>query len=123
MKNKKIYLIGVTTLFLLVGIFYWFQIRPSQIKHDCSWVENHSEAKPAIPAMTESELRDKGMIHDCTKSYQSIFINNRYKPACESNNQQLIEEYKIAREVIPAKSWWRATNPTEYQFCLHDKGL
>lgn len=122
MKKKKIItLTGIMLLFAF--LFYWHEIRPAQIKHDCSWVKNHSATIPAIPAMTESELKSKSMIQDCTKGYKSIFADKINNSLCESNNQRLIEEYKTPRDAIPAKSWWESASPQEYQFCLHNKGL
>lgn len=64
MTLKKSYLIG-TILLLFSGLFYWYQIHPAQIKHECSWVKQESEAKPAIPAMTKEQLIEKGIIRSC----------------------------------------------------------
>jgi len=60
-KPYKIFL----ALFLIVATwFYWFEVRPSRIKHSCSWVERYEEAKPEQLAMTEEELEEKGMLRD-----------------------------------------------------------
>lgn len=122
-KNRNLFL-KVILFGIILGGFYWFQFRPAQIKHDCSWMEERSESIPAKPAMTETELRDKGMIQDCTKDSDSpnMFIRMN-KVACEQTNQQLIDEYKSPRDAVPSKSSWRRAASYEYQFCLHDKGL
>ncbi len=121
--------------FLLIGsfLFYWYQIRPAQIKHECSWIKKHSDAIPARPAMTETELRTKGLIRTCptptitpAEGYmpleqRRIFFLNLF--SCENDNKQVIAEYKNAKPAVPAKDWYEAATKEEYTFCLHDKGL
>lgn len=69
-ENKNRIFLILLVLFLISGWFYWFQFRPAQIKHDCSWVQ----------------------IEDGS---------GRWRPAIERMSSQI----------------------TEYEFCLHDKGL
>jgi hypothetical protein len=71
--NKKILLLGATiiVIILLTG-FYWFQVRPSQIKHDCSWVKMHDNAVPARPAMTKEELIRNGIIRSCNNEIEAL---------------------------------------------------
>jgi hypothetical protein len=45
--------------------FYWYSIRPSQIKQACSWVKKHSNAIQARKGMTQEELKSKGLIKAC----------------------------------------------------------
>ncbi|MDO8570570.1 MAG: hypothetical protein Q7R97_03215 [Candidatus Daviesbacteria bacterium] len=132
-ENRNRILLTLLIFFLISGWFYWFQFRPSQIRHDCSWVKHTTDAIPAKPAMNEEELKVKELIKTCTKDetnqkttgYQSIFsgtgITQYYE--CDRRNKNTIEEYKTARPTVSAKDWWRAALPAEYQFCLHDKGL
>lgn len=62
-KGKVIFL---TICFLSFAVlFVWFAVRPSYIKHNCSWVKKHADYIPAIPAMTKEELVSKGIIRSC----------------------------------------------------------
>lgn len=121
-ENKKKILLTLLSLLLLVAWFYWFQYRPAQIKHDCSWIKRHSDAIPARPTMTETELRTKGVIRDCTNVYNDSFSNIDHL-LCQDQNNKIIESYKQIKPAEPAKDWWVATSDEEYKFCLRDKGL
>lgn len=104
-KNK----FGVLFILLIgVGFFYWFQVRPAQIKHDCSWVQRHQNSIPAEPGLTQEEI-DK----ECNKTYENSFLK---KLACGLSPRS-------STPAIPAKDWWGPATPQEYSFCLHDKGL
>lgn len=124
MRNKPFLLLVLISLFL--G-FYWYEIRPAKIRHDCSWVKVVEEGAPPRPAMTEDELRQKGLLEDCSKWYKSIFEGNEFaagfRSSCEDENKRKIEEYKTPREAISPKEWWRKAREEEYKFCLHDKGV
>ena len=88
------------------GLFYWYQIRPAQIKHDCSWVRHYKPGKPAEPPMTETELSEKGIIKSCD-------LNDIKSPSPPS----WLDKYGESLLII------RSRCEEEYKFCLHDKGL
>ena len=100
------------------GLFYWFQLRPAEIKRGCSWVEKHTEA---IPEVTQSDI-DKAKV-DATAM----------KKARESEGEtsiQSIVEWKLSRlaaesphPVISSKTSYVPADPAEYSFCLHSHGL
>jgi hypothetical protein len=58
---------SIVILFILLatGLFYWYQWRPAQIKHQCSWVAMHSDAKPGRPALTKDQLLAMHKIRSC----------------------------------------------------------
>lgn len=141
-KRFNVNKLGLVLLAVVItgGLFYWFQLRPAQIKHDCSWVKQTSPFQPAVPPMNEEELFKKGIINDCSLSGGAQllqFANNQtnsnmfVKPvsgltiprSCEEANQRKIEEYKNGKPAIPSKEWWIPASEDEYKFCLHDKGL
>lgn len=102
-KNKVLFIL--LSLLLTFGWFYWFQLRPTQIRHDCSWVKRHNDAIPAQEAKTkEQQIKEWG---------------DRYNP----NNPYMIPTDVPFRPAQPAKDWWKPASPQEYSFCLHDKGL
>lgn len=127
--KKGIYAFSVVVVLLLItGVsFYWNEIRPAKIKHDCSWVRKTSPAKPAEPAMTEDQLRAKGMLEDCSRWNFEDVQNNPFmgtlRKNCESENKKKIEDYRYGKAAVPAKEWWVKAEEEEYKFCLHDKGL
>lgn len=121
----KYVLSALTVLVLLViggVLFYWFQYRPAQIRHDCSWVKVHSDGTPARPAMKEAELKAQNLIKDCSNTYTSIFGNNTTN-SCENNNQAVVEAYSKPQPAVSPSDSWRKATTSEYNFCLHDKGL
>lgn len=131
-KTRYINKLGVGLLIVSIsgGLFYWFQLRPAQIKHDCSWVRHYDPGKSAEPAMTENQLWEKGLLKDCSgltdKSGGSTWVSrlNLFgKDYCESENKKKIEEYKNGKPAVPPKEWWEPADEDEYRFCLHDKGL
>jgi hypothetical protein len=116
--------------------FYWYSIRPSQIKQACSWV---TKTKPAIAyraAMTVAEMQEKGMLQTCEKSARPIpetgvnfsesfeehRINVIYN-GCLEDNKKAIAKYTKEQVAVPAKSYQERATKEEYTFCLHDKGL
>jgi len=104
---------------VLVGsLFYWFQLRPAKIRHDCSWIRHYEEAKPASLGTSEKELWQNGTLKDCSEEPESIFIES----FCESRNKRIINEAK-PKPAEPEKEWYSKATKEEYQFCLHDNGL
>jgi len=121
--------------FLFVGVlllissavlaFYWFQIRPAQIKHDCSWVKKHEDAVAEKPGMTMEELQANNILKDCSNlpSYSGGVIAPLYNSFdCNRENVLVTDKYlKVPGK--PAKDWVEKATDEEYKFCLHDKGL
>lgn len=123
----------VLLLIFLIGSFYWYGYRPSQIKQECSWVKKHQDAISAIPAKTEKELMTEGIIKNCiletdpklsglSAVEKFAFLMSRKIVLC-SDNQKIIDEYKNPRPEVPAKNWLEKATNSEYLFCLHSRGL
>ena len=88
-KFWKIFFIIIGSLIIL-GIlgfcFYWFEYRPSKIKHDCSWVKQHQNYWPGI----SREKADKDNT-ECTKArqdYKNKNPNNHFTDLICDNNEQ-----------------------------------
>lgn len=115
----------IVVLCALSALFYWYEIRPTQIKHDCSWVKKIEEVIPAKPAMNEDELRVNGHLESCKDEVikPNSMFSNLFRDDCVSKNERTIEEYKTSRPAVPEKESWRQASGDEYKFCLHDKGL
>lgn len=131
--KKQILLVSLISTTFLAGLFYWYQVRPSQIKHSCSWVKVTEPAIPSYPMMNEEQLREKGMLRSCQSTSLELVqevrneilkeINVSRKRVCEDSNRKIIDEYSLARDAVPEKISWRKSTNEEYSFCLHDKGL
>jgi hypothetical protein len=128
----------LSILFLSIGAtfigFYWYSIRPSQIKQECSWV---TKTKPAIvyrAAMTTDEMQKKGMLKTCKKSplssgepqFSREFLERRSEVlynGCLADNKKAIAKYTKEQPAIPAKEYKDRATEEEYVFCLHKNGL
>lgn len=138
-KYSKIVIpLGVVSFIILGGLFYWYEYRPSRIKHDCSWVKFTEGGQAERPALTEAELKAKGLLKDCAKlkeqseripaanSFSTKLLDEAIQKEsdnCLADNKWTVEDYKTTKPEIPSKEKWREATSQEYQFCLHDKGL
>lgn len=131
----KKYLLLIAFLLIILSLsFYWFAWRPTQIKHDCSWIKWARAAVPARPAMTANEVKEKGLLKDCTLptpkpnkisiEVEKFWADLNIPPeTCEQSNKKVIDEYSKPSEAIPAKEGRKKSTDEEYKFCLRDKGL
>jgi len=91
----------------LIGSFYWFQWRPTRIRHDCSWGKKHSNAIMEITQEQYEECRNK-----CpAKTFGEMIKLSSF---CFCDNPRLAQ---------PAKDWWEPASNRQYDFCIHEKGL
>lgn len=123
--NKKNILGSVLLLTIASGLFYWYEIRPAKIRHDCSWVKQTSPAISGRPAMTVEELTREGKLQNCdlNQNNQNEWWVNRSISLCEAHNEALIKEYSVPVQAQPVKEWWEEARPEEYKLCLHSQGL
>ena len=102
----KLSLIIIFILILGFG-FYWFQLRPVQIKHDCSWVKKHSDA----------------IIEVTQEQYNKCCEDNPQDKEYFSNSYSCFHLCELPRSAQPAKDWWEPASKIQYDFCIHEKGL
>ncbi len=119
---------GLLLIIVSLGLFYWYEIRPAKIKHDCSWIKQHSDVIPEKQPMTKEELLNTGLIEDCDKKYpdneySTKTFGNISKELCQKKVKSVINEYSSFKPYEPAKDWEVKASNKEYEFCLHDKGL
>lgn len=104
--------IVIISLVILSFSFYWFQLRPTNIKKRCSWITEMQKGSPFIPAfpgVTKEEAEKKNI--ECNKK-QTFF-------GCNYSEES-------PRQAIPAgqdKEVTRRTSDSEYKNCLRDNGL
>ncbi|KKP43043.1 MAG: hypothetical protein UR31_C0011G0026 [Parcubacteria group bacterium GW2011_GWA2_33_14] len=105
-------------IFIIGGYFYWFQLRPAKIKHDCSWVQKHADTVPELTQDQHNECIDQCNSKPTTTNIPITGAINFNKfvstPFCNCPNPRPYE---------PAKNWWERANKNQYDFCIHEKGL
>ncbi len=109
---KQNYLkIGIVLILIFVigGVFYWYELRPAKIKHDCSWIERYSDA---IPERTQAQYDQCIMLRNIKPPSGSAFADFVNSSFCETSHP-----------AEPAKSWWERSSKQYYDFCIHEKGL
>ncbi len=108
----------VILIITIGGWFYWYGLRPAQIKHDCSWVKKHAGEWAEITQEKYDE---------CCKIQNSITppsFNNTKTSSLFSNlvnSRQCFCEKPHAYR--PAIDWYEPASTTYYAFCIHEKGL
>ena len=96
---------SVLIIFSIIGgWFYWSQWRPSNIRHDCSWIKHHSDPDPGV-SIEEAAKKTR----DCLAKLN----DNPFKDVCNFNS----------RDPQPAKDWYEPSTNQEYQFCLRNHGI
>jgi hypothetical protein len=116
---NKTFIFTVLALILLGGLFYWFAYRPTQIRHDCSWVKRVNPSTPIQPAITKEDV-------EASKIKYNECINERKNRGdlfkglfCDS----LLKQERPIIFATPETYWYAKANQNEYNFCIHEKGL
>ena len=110
-KIKAILPISIVILFVLGLAFYWYEWRPTQIRHDCSWVKRHADAIPARLGKTKEEFDkcEEELVNNPNVRFPYLEALSKCGPTAEPAQ--------------PEKNWWEEANKNEYDFCIHEKGL
>lgn len=107
-ENKEIVII---VLVLILGAFYWFQLRPVQIKKECSWF---TEITPADVGITkeQAEINKKAFTEQCNENAKLTPLSCfRLKKDTEARLPQ------------SGKTEIREATKGEYDSCLRRNGL
>lgn len=107
-ENKKIVIVLVVILGLL---FYWFQIRPINIKKNCSWV---TETIPADPGVTKEQAELNKKSFDEQQCGKEKLISSR----CFQLKTDTVE-----RLPQPERKEITEATEKEYNLCLRQNGL
>jgi len=111
MEKLKQYKYIILIVLIVLGLdFYWHQVRPTWIMHECSWVK---EVNPATldGGLYEQYLREKNV--DLSYSH---YLQERKPSSLRMNGS-------TSTPVQPEQVVSRHANKSEYDFCLHDNGL
>jgi|GEM_PF-3335682 len=113
--------IVIVVLVILAGVFYWFQIRPTQIKKECSWTTETYEADSGI-TKEQAEINKK--------IYENCVENNW---DCDTSGVVGVEQPVLGRLSLEYITKERAPSPAttekeeaseeEYNTCLRSRGL
>lgn len=115
-------------LIVLFLTFYWFQLRPAHIRQECSWVKRSSDFVPAVTQEQADKLNE-----ECIKQHEEDYNNYIQSGDKASLKNYVARKYREdGYESIcntqpslekPEKEWYEPANQSEYQFCLHSRGL
>ncbi len=107
----------VIIIITIGGWFYWYGLRPAQIKHDCSWVKKHA----GVWAEITQEQYNKCCENQKTNA---SYFNNLNT---SSNFEKLVITPSCFCEkphaYRPAIDWYEPATSAHYSFCIHEKGL
>lgn len=127
--NKIFYRSGIFLVLLVVFtcVFYWYEYRPTRIRHDCSWVKVVDPVVPAVPAITKEDVNEGIKKHnECmneNKPKYTIGDGKVHFDLSEVHCRDIIlSEHPLIPE-IPENIWYRKASKDEYNFCIYEKGL
>jgi len=109
MKTNQITIIVVTLVSVLGVAFYWYEFRPAQIRQECSLVKKYSDF---VPGLTQ-EQADKENVQCLQGKNDDSRVFNKYK-VCDK---------KTPYPAHPAKTWDEPASTSQYQSCIHSRGL
>ena len=135
MEKLKQYKYIILIVLIFFGIdFYWYQIRPARIMHSCSWVKETLASIPMDPGITKEQAASNlASYNKCRASYPQKPIESSSKSGglnslldsvilpdqCDALNVK----YKAPTPAQPERIIYNPASKTQYDFCLHDKGL
>lgn len=100
----------IIVLVLIIGSFYWTQVRPVQIKKDCS---SFTETIPADVGVTkeQADLMNKNGLEKCNELNE---LGTGIPCLLDDNKERLPQ---------PVKQVVREATKSEYALCLRRNGL
>ncbi len=128
-KNRKYILIAILVPTVLGVLFYWFEYRPTKIRHDCSWTKEYKIAKPAEPGngvTIEEYNRSKEDWQKCIDKSEDgkiVSLTKRYRSLYAGACGKLLKDYIPPKPAEPADDWYEPATKDEYSFCIKENGL
>lgn len=112
-KIKDYKIIIIVGLVILGGAFYWFQIRPTTIKRNCSWFTEIIKADPGITKEQAEINKIKLNNGECSNSEGRLTSFSCY----------MLEKDTKERPPQPEKEVTNEATKNEYDMCLRQNGL
>jgi hypothetical protein len=126
-KKYKEWIFGAVLIVLILGgSFYWFQLRPAEIKTECSWVPQYVAA---VPGVTQEQIdAQQTAYNNCVKKYPTkcgtgqVYLGSicHVAPQCAGMPTGYDEDPHAA---VPAQTTYIPTDEATYTFCLQSHGL
>lgn len=110
-KPAKI-LVSLILFSVVATTFYWFELRPSTIRKNCSWIHEQS---PEIKAISG----DESVIVPNTSNLDL----NTWEGLNAEAEAKLMMRKKVGSSAVSAMDYWRKSTSKEYDFCLRSNGL
>ncbi len=113
MFNNKV--LVVTSLVLVVGLwFYWFALRPVNIRKECSLIKG-------VKSLTQKDSTNT-TIYDTSSTFLERY-NSFMADTCETNNAKIRATYNLPNNAIPSNECWREATQEQYTNCIHRNGI
>ena len=121
--------VAIISVVILGGLFFWFQIRPAEIKKECSWVEKQTSA---VAEVTQAQAdQAKIDLAACQKTYPNhktiydalIPNNGGYQGMPSPECSALDLAAQGPHPAVPSRNYYVAADSAQYSFCLHSHGL
>ncbi len=117
-ENKNVLIIVVIILGLA---FYWFQLRPTNIKKSCSWTTEQIEADAGITKeQAEQNIDSFKNKCDITKTYSTGYQGLGKVQSVECF---LLQSNSTERPPKPEREEVSEATKNEYDMCLREHGL
>lgn len=115
-KPNGISVLVILVLLVATSSFYWYELRPSEIRKECSWITDRKPDVLAVMEVTQEEADRK---------------NAENKAKCESGDSGFLHEIICEQVVVPrtykpaqqGEEYVRASTREEYATCLRHNGL
>jgi len=117
MNNYKpiiIKLFLLVIILIVIFVLYWFALRPSFIKKECSWTISKTELIPPFAGITQEQADE--MNKDCLLNQDNSSDVYKYFKCGEVKAQP-------PRSATPSKKIKRPSTDDEYKRCLRHHGL
>lgn len=124
-KNR----LKVCIVILAVFAFGWFELRPTAIRANCSWVKRYTLP---VAEVTQAQTNQANIdLATCQKEYPNhktvydelIPNNGGYQGLPSPECAALVLAAQGPHPAVPSRTYYVAADSAQYSFCLHSHGL
>ncbi len=117
MSNKKNLSLIVIALFIFGTLFYWYSVRPSQIKKSCSLI-----SKKGVSIKEKKQIKQFYINENCDGLGVADNIIGNLVNDGKHQKIKLCKQYKEQLNA-PIKNYKIKATDEEFKQCLREKGL
>ena len=120
-KIKKYKEIIIIVSVIVLGAFYWFQLRPVMIKRNCSWT---TEITPADSGITKEQAEMNKNVFDQSSCNTTKTVGlESFKKYLNRVECLRLEKDTVERPPQPEREETTEATKNEYDLCLRQHGL